>query len=86
MTSAWRSRYPRSYPQYYWRSRALDGTHISVARAVTLEAPKGSADHGDWTGYSFLLSLAVFQPIYGAFRYIHRRQELTLVAVSYFQA
>ncbi|KAJ5333853.1 uncharacterized protein N7506_007636 [Penicillium brevicompactum] len=63
---------------------ALDGTSISVALPTMSRELGGSATEAFWTGTSFTLCSAVFQPLFSSFSDLFGRKPLILVAILWF--
>ncbi|KAA8894771.1 major facilitator superfamily transporter [Sphaerosporella brunnea] len=63
---------------------SLDTTVIVPALPTLADALKGTANDTFWTGTSYLLASAVFQPIIGSISDIFGRRELLLLALSLF--
>ncbi|CAG8380655.1 unnamed protein product [Penicillium salamii] len=63
---------------------ALDGTSISVALPTMSQELGGSATEAFWTGTSFTLCSAVFQPVFSSFSDLFGRKPLILVAIFWF--
>ncbi|KAL3486595.1 major facilitator superfamily domain-containing protein [Aspergillus germanicus] len=63
---------------------SLDGTSVSVALPLIAESLRGSAIEAFWTGTSFLLSSAVFQPPLAALSHIFGRMPVLTVCIVFF--
>ncbi|OQE31348.1 hypothetical protein PENSTE_c001G07313 [Penicillium steckii] len=63
---------------------ALDGTSISVALPTMSHELGGTAIEAFWTGTSFTLCSAVFQPVFSSLSDLFGRKPLVLVAIAWF--
>ncbi|KAF8253207.1 MFS general substrate transporter [Wilcoxina mikolae CBS 423.85] len=63
---------------------ALDSTILVTVLPTISTALHGSANSAFWTGTSYLLASAVFQPFIGAISDIFGRRELLLVSLGFF--
>ncbi|OJJ95793.1 hypothetical protein ASPACDRAFT_81835 [Aspergillus aculeatus ATCC 16872] len=63
---------------------ALDGTSISVALPTISQDLGGTAIEAFWTGTSFTLCSAVFQPVFSSLSDLFGRKPLVLVAIAWF--
>ncbi|KAJ5600070.1 hypothetical protein N7450_001137 [Penicillium hetheringtonii] len=63
---------------------ALDGTSISVALPTISHELGGTAIEAFWTGTSFTLCSAVFQPVFSSLSDLFGRKPLVFVAIAWF--
>ncbi|KAJ5142161.1 hypothetical protein N7526_003156 [Penicillium atrosanguineum] len=63
---------------------ALDGTSISVALPTMSHELGGTTIEAFWTGTSFTLCSAVFQPVFSSLSDLFGRKPLVLVAIAWF--
>ncbi|KAJ5669517.1 hypothetical protein N7462_010587 [Penicillium macrosclerotiorum] len=63
---------------------ALDGTSISVALPTISHELGGTAIEAFWTGTSFTLCSAVFQPVFSSLSNLFGRKPLVLAAIAWF--
>ncbi|KAI0840582.1 MFS general substrate transporter [Hypoxylon sp. FL0890] len=59
---------------------ALDATSLSIALPIITEQLKGSAIEAFWTGTSFLLTSAVFQPVIAGLSHVFGRKMLIVLS------
>ncbi|KAI8959792.1 MFS general substrate transporter [Daldinia sp. FL1419] len=59
---------------------ALDATSLSIALPIITEDLKGSAIEAFWTGTSFLLTSAVFQPVISGLSHVFGRKNLLILS------
>lgn len=57
---------------------ALDATSLSIALPIITEKLKGTAIEAFWSGTSFLLTSAVFQPVIAGLSHVFGRKEVSL--------
>ncbi|KAJ5564613.1 hypothetical protein N7513_000855 [Penicillium frequentans] len=63
---------------------ALDGTSISVALPIMSHELGGTAIEAFWTGTSFTLCSAVFQPVFSSLSDLFGRKPLVLITIAWF--
>ncbi|KAJ6092198.1 hypothetical protein N7467_004167 [Penicillium canescens] len=63
---------------------ALDGTSISVALPIMSHELGGTAIEAFWTGTSFTLCSAIFQPVFSSLSDLFGRKIFVLVAIAWF--
>ncbi|KAF3064658.1 putative transporter C3H1.06c [Daldinia childiae] len=63
---------------------ALDATSLSIALPIITEDLKGTAIEAFWTGTSFLLTSAVFQPVIAGLSHIFGRKNLLIISCFLF--
>ncbi|KAL9099185.1 MAG: hypothetical protein Q9163_005283, partial [Psora crenata] len=63
---------------------ALDATSLSIALPIITERLKGTAIQAFWSGTSFLVTSAVFQPVIGGLSHAFGRKQLILVIALLF--
>ncbi|KAJ5761368.1 hypothetical protein N7533_003407 [Penicillium manginii] len=63
---------------------ALDGTSVAVALPIIAQDLNGSTIEAFWTGTSFTLCSAVFQPVFSSCSDLFGRKQLILVATLWF--
>ncbi|KAH8597661.1 major facilitator superfamily domain-containing protein [Bisporella sp. PMI_857] len=63
---------------------ALDATSLSIALPIITTKLKGSAIEAFWSGTSFLVTSAVFQPIIAGFSHVFGRKQLVLISSLFF--
>ncbi|KAI1646371.1 MFS general substrate transporter [Daldinia loculata] len=59
---------------------ALDATSLSIALPIITEDLKGSGIEAFWTGTSFLLTSAVFQPVIAGLSHVFGRKNLLIIS------
>lgn len=59
---------------------ALDATSLSIALPIITEKLKGTAIEAFWSGTSFLLTSAVFQPVIAGLSHVFGRKQLVIVS------
>ncbi|KAK6950127.1 hypothetical protein Daesc_008453 [Daldinia eschscholtzii] len=59
---------------------ALDATSLSIGLPIITEDLKGSAIEAFWTGTSFLLTSAVFQPVIAGLSHVFGRKNLLIIS------
>ncbi|KAI1460689.1 MFS general substrate transporter [Annulohypoxylon moriforme] len=59
---------------------ALDATSLSIALPIITNELKGSAIEAFWTGTSFLLTSAVFQPVIAGMSHVFGRKDLLILS------
>jgi hypothetical protein len=57
---------------------ALDATSLSIALPIITEKLKGTAIEAFWSGTSFLLTSAVFQPVIAGLSHVFGRKQVYL--------
>ena len=57
---------------------ALDATSLSIALPIITEKLKGTAIEAFWSGTSFLVTSAVFQPVVAGLSHVFGRKEVSL--------
>jgi hypothetical protein len=57
---------------------ALDATSLSIALPIITEKLKGTAIEAFWSGTSFLLTSAVFQPVIAGLSHVFGRKQVCL--------
>jgi hypothetical protein len=57
---------------------ALDATSLSIALPIITEKLKGTAIEAFWSGTSFLLTSAVFQPVIAGLSHVFGRKQVLL--------
>jgi hypothetical protein len=62
---------------------ALDATSLSIALPIITEKLKGTAIEAFWSGTSFLLTSAVFQPVIAGLSHVFGRKQVRLKASEY---
>ncbi|CCU74933.1 Putative MFS Transporter [Blumeria hordei DH14] len=63
---------------------ALDATSLAIALPIITGKLHGTAIEAFWSGTSFLITSAVFQPILAGLSHIFGRKELILVSATFF--
>ncbi|KAG9233168.1 major facilitator superfamily domain-containing protein [Amylocarpus encephaloides] len=63
---------------------ALDATSLSIALPIITEKLKGTAIQAFWSGTSFLLTSAVFQPVIAGLSHVFGRKEIILISSLFF--
>lgn len=63
---------------------ALDATSLSIALPIITEKLQGTAIEAFWSGTSFLLTSAVFQPVIAGLSHVFGRKELVLASIVFF--
>lgn len=63
---------------------ALDATSLSIALPIITEKLKGTAIEAFWSGTSFLLTSAVFQPVIAGLSHVFGRKELMFASIVFF--
>jgi MFS family permease len=63
---------------------ALDATSLSIALPIITEKLKGTAIEAFWSGTSFLLTSAVFQPVIAGLSHVFGRKQLVLASALLF--
>ncbi|KAL2063446.1 hypothetical protein VTL71DRAFT_5251, partial [Oculimacula yallundae] len=63
---------------------ALDATSLSIALPIITEKLGGTAIEAFWSGTSFLLTSAVFQPVIAGLSHVFGRKELMLASIVFF--
>ncbi|KAG4443606.1 hypothetical protein IFR05_000883 [Cadophora sp. M221] len=63
---------------------ALDATSLSIALPIITEKLNGTAIEAFWSGTSFLLTSAVFQPVIAGLSHVFGRKELMLASIVFF--
>jgi Major Facilitator Superfamily len=63
---------------------ALDATSLSVALPTITERLHGSAIEAFWSGTSFLVTSAVFQPVIAGLSHVFGRKQLVLISAALF--
>tara|TARA_R110002060_G_scaffold20249_11_gene27560 strand:+ start:181 stop:582 length:402 start_codon:yes stop_codon:yes gene_type:complete len=59
---------------------ALDATSLSIALPIITEKLQGTAIEAFWSGTSFLLTSAVFQPVIAGLSHVFGRKEVSFCA------
>lgn len=59
---------------------ALDATSLSIALPIITEKLNGTAIEAFWSGTSFLLTSAVFQPVIAGLSHVFGRKEVSLLS------
>jgi hypothetical protein len=62
---------------------ALDATSLSIALPIITEKLKGSAIEAFWSGTSFLVTSAVFQPVIAGLSHVFGRKQVCLSMYLY---
>lgn len=63
---------------------ALDATSLSIALPIITVKLKGTAIEAFWSGTSFLVTSAVFQPVIAGLSHVFGRKELVLASSLFF--
>lgn len=63
---------------------ALDATSLSIALPIITVKLKGSAIEAFWSGTSFLVTSAVFQPVIAGLSHVFGRKQLVLASALFF--
>ncbi|TVY84960.1 Efflux pump FUS6 [Lachnellula suecica] len=63
---------------------AIDATSLSIALPIITEKLRGTAIEAFWSGTSFLLTSAVFQPVIAGLSHVFGRKELVLASALFF--
>jgi hypothetical protein len=63
---------------------AIDATSLSIALPIITEKLKGTAIEAFWSGTSFLVTSAVFQPVIAGLSHVFGRKQLVLASALFF--
>jgi predicted MFS family arabinose efflux permease len=63
---------------------ALDATSLSIALPIITVKLKGSAIEAFWSGTSFLVTSAVFQPVIAGLSHVFGRKQMVLASALFF--